>query len=243
MRMCLYLCVAVTSILCIHAAQAQVAATQPASLGVHVGQTKVSAIPLADVIALLGEKTHESLYVNWKALEAAGIDRNTKVTVDLEDATLADALKAICDSLDPEQKGVVAFTDDDGVAYLSTGADAHKHAKVTPLPPRGDEVLAKQTVEALDRLMPEINFNQIAASDAIEFVKDITQLSIEVNWDALNEAGIKKATPVTIRIRNLPLHRALRMLLEDVGGGGELLSYVVDGDKIRISTAKDLAKK
>ncbi|MBC8105248.1 MAG: hypothetical protein H7Z14_01565 [Anaerolineae bacterium] len=78
----------------------------------------------------------------------------------------------------------------------------------------------------------------------IEFLKDIAQLSIDVNWDALNEAGAKKDTPVTMWIRDLPLERALRMLTEELGGSAiEPISYVVDGDKIVISTVKDLGKK
>jgi hypothetical protein len=244
MRMCLCLCVVVASILFASSAYAQPSpTTKPSALTVNVGEVKASDTALADVMEMLRDKSSATLFVNWKMLEAAGIDRGTKVTVDLDDATLEQALKAICSSLDKEKKGIVAFADRNGVAYLSTADDAKKHETPEPLPSRGDAELAKQTAEALERALPEINFNSIATGDALEFLKDITKLSIEVNWDALEKAGIKRDTPVTLRIRNLPVNEALRLLLDEISNGGEPLNYVVDGNKVLISTDKDLRKK
>lgn len=243
MRMYLFACVAINSILFVQVAQAQPAATQPSPMHAHVGEVNLSDVRLSVAIETLRDRTREAVVVNWTALEATGIERKSRVTVELPDATLGEALKAVCNSIDPHEKGLITLTNDDGVLYVSTAQDAEKHAKVTPFPPRGDEAMATQTVEALQRPLPEINFNQIAASDVIAFLKDITQLSIDVNWDALNEVGAKKDTPVTMRIRDLPLERALRMLAEELGGSAtEPVSYVVDGDKILISTARDLAK-
>ncbi|MBC8105247.1 MAG: hypothetical protein H7Z14_01560 [Anaerolineae bacterium] len=161
MRICLYFCAAVASILFVCAAHAQPAATQPSPLSAHIGEFKVSDARLSVAIATLRDKMRESLVVNWNVLEVAGVERKSRVTVYLEDATLAEALKAICNSLDPEKKGVIAFTDADGVVYVSTAQDADKHAQTTPFAPRGDEAMARQTVEALQRPLPEINFNQI----------------------------------------------------------------------------------
>ena len=236
MRIRTSLCVAISSILWV-----QVALAQP--LEAKIGEAKFSGVPLADVIAQLQETSAQNIFVNWKALEAKHIDRATPVTVDLHDVTLEQVLGEICTSLDKDKKAGLTFKDDDGVACVSTAEDLEKRAKADPLPARGNEAATQQTDESLNRMMPEINFNQIAVRDAVEFLKDITTIPIEVNWNAVEKAGIKKASPTTIRIKNLSLRRTLRLLLDDVGGDGEKLDYVIDGDHILISTREDLLKK
>lgn len=237
MRIRTSLCVAIVSILLVRT----VALAQP--LEAKIAEVKFSAVPFADVIAQLQETSAQNLSVNWKALEARGINRATAVTVDLNDVTLEQALADICASLDRDKKAGITFKDDDGVVCISTGEDLAKRDKAEPLPARGNEPAAQQTDEMLNRQMPEINFNQIAVRDAIEFIHDVAQLQIEVNWDALEKAGIKNTSPTTIRVKNLSLRRTLRLLLDDVGGDREKLDYVVDGDHILVSTREDLLKK
>lgn len=233
------LCVAIALIvLALRAAHAD----EP--LQTAIDEFKVSAIPVADAIATLQEKSRQNIVVNWNALKTKQIDLSTPITVGLTDATLEQVMLIVCASLDPEQKLGITFTDEDGVVYLSTKDDIKQRGEAKPLPARGDEAAAEQTDELLNRRMPEINFNQTGVSDVLEFVKDITQLDIQVNWDALEKAGIKTQSPVTVRVRDLSLRRTLRLVLENLAGDPDAkLDYVVDGDHILISTRDDLMKK
>jgi general secretion pathway protein D len=100
-----------------------------------------------------------------------------------------------------------------------------------------------QTVQAqLERKLPEINFNGNNFVDVIDFLRDVTSANLFVNWRALETAGITKEAPVTARLKDVKFSKALKTILDDVGGGTVKLSYTIDEGVITISTADDLAK-
>src|SRR5256885_9380479 len=48
------------------------------------------------------------------------------------------------------------------------------------------------------------NFQGVALSDAFDYVRDVTQANIHVDWKVLEAAGIDKGAVVNIRLRNVP---------------------------------------
>jgi beta-lactamase regulating signal transducer with metallopeptidase domain len=91
----------------------------------------------------------------------------------------------------------------------------------------------------LDRRLPEINLNGQEFADVLDFLRDVSGSKIVVNWRALEAAGINKDAPVTGRMKDVNLSKALSVILADVGGGNVKLGYFVDDDSgvITISTA------
>ncbi|CAN5392856.1 hypothetical protein BH09PLA1_BH09PLA1_04080 [soil metagenome] len=230
--------------LCIARLAAAGPTTQPSALDQRVGDLKVSKAPLADVVDALRDTGAKSIDVNWTALATAGIDKETLVTLDLTEPTVAQVIKAISAGLEGDKKDVIACIDEEGTVYISTREDVKTRRVSEPIPTRGDAIAAAKTTEALGRVLPEVNFNSIGAGDVVEFLANITQLKIDANWDALEAAGARKDTAVTLRIRNHTVKRVLRLLLDDIGGStGAKLDYVVDGDHVLISTRDDLLKK
>jgi len=53
------------------------------------------------------------------------------------------------------------------------------------------EVSAKR---ALNNVMPEVKFDNVSISDAIDFLRDVSSANIHVNWRALEEIGVGKDT-------------------------------------------------
>jgi hypothetical protein len=94
----------------------------------------------------------------------------------------------------------------------------------------------------LDRKLPEINFTNNKFTDVIDFLRDVTGANLFVNWRALETAGLKNSVPVTVRLKDVKFERALRTILDDVGGGKVKLDYIVDEGVITISTVEDLRK-
>jgi len=95
---------------------------------------------------------------------------------------------------------------------------------------------------ALDRNIPEINFQGVPLSDAVEFLRDVTSTNLFVNWKALEAAGIERNTVVTARLRDVKFAKALKTILNDAGGGTVKLNYEVDDGVITISTEEDLSR-
>jgi hypothetical protein len=83
-------------------------------------------VPLSDAVEFLRDVTSTNLFVNWKALEAAGVDRNTVVTARLRDVKFAKALKTI---LNDAGGGTVKlnYEVDDGVITISTEEDLSRN--------------------------------------------------------------------------------------------------------------------
>ena len=107
---------------------------------------------------------------------------------------------------------------------------------------RGEITADIQTAAQLERVLPEINFAAVPFSDVVDFLRDITQSNIFVNWKALEAAGIDRSTAVTARLRNVKFSKALNTILSEVSGGAVKLAYTIDEGVISISTEEDLAK-
>ncbi len=101
------------------------------------------------------------------------------------------------------------------------------------------------TQQLLERRLPEIRFERVSLEDAIDFLRDLTGANIYVNWGALQAATIDTSTPVTARLRDVRLSKALQVILQDAGSvpvPRVQLDYTVEDGVITISTAEDLAQ-
>jgi general secretion pathway protein D len=107
---------------------------------------------------------------------------------------------------------------------------------------RGEVKEDAQVQAQLEKRLPELRFDQVAFSDVVDFLRDVTGANLFVNWRALEGAGIDKNAPVTARLRDVKFSKALTTILEDVGGGTVKLAYTIDEGVITISTEEDLSK-
>ncbi len=98
-------------------------------------------------------------------------------------------------------------------------------------PGRGDVVL--------DRVLPEVSFNGVGLDDAIDFYRDVSGATFDVNWEALQAAGVKKDAPVTIKLTNIKLPRALQLVLESAGGKQARLHASVEDGRVLVTTWDD----
>src|SRR5271170_2454317 len=95
---------------------------------------------------------------------------------------------------------------------------------------------AVSIARALRMPLPDVNLNSIALADAIDYVRDVSNTNIVVNWRALEAAGVDKDVAVTVRLRGV-----LDGILEEAGGTTQL-AYTHDEDVLEITT-KELADK
>lgn len=88
----------------------------------------------------------------------------------------------------------------------------------------------------------KLEFTGVPFEQVIEFMRDISGVSIHVKWGALEQVGVDKDTPVNIKLTDVPIEKALRVILADVGGLTPL-AYVIDEGIITISTKDDLSQQ
>ncbi|MDB5305293.1 MAG: hypothetical protein JWM97_2842 [Phycisphaerales bacterium] len=89
--------------------------------------------------------------------------------------------------------------------------------------------------QMLNTNLPEVRFNGVALTDAVDFLRDVSGANLVVNWKALEEAGVTKDTQLNIRLRGVSLKKALTMVLAEAGGGDKL-TYDIDEGVIQVTT-------
>jgi uncharacterized membrane protein YgcG len=100
---------------------------------------------------------------------------------------------------------------------------------------RVDLAAASTVNHQLNSVLPELHFDGVSISDAIDFLRDVSGANMTVNWKALEEQGVSKDTPINLKLREVSLRRALELVLSEVGGPGKL-SYTVDENVIEITS-------
>ncbi len=86
----------------------------------------VTGKDLAATVDALWDATDLNLFVNWRALQAAGIERQTPVPArNFGGTALGDAIRTICSDVHPS----LACVNDEGVLIITTVADASKNVE------------------------------------------------------------------------------------------------------------------
>jgi hypothetical protein len=134
---------------------------------------------------------------------------------------------------------------------LSARAQNHKPAEPTTQPaaapatspaaapgepaadPNGDQAMEAM----LEKKLPELQFDNVAFSDVIDFLRDVTGVNIFVNWRSLEAAGLDRNVPVTLRVRNITLRKVLQLIMQSAEPNG-MLSMDVDENVISIASAQ-----
>ncbi len=88
----------------------------------------------------------------------------------------------------------------------------------------------------------KLEFTGVPFEQVVEFMRDISGVSIHVKWTALEQAGVNRDTPVNVKLTDVTIEKALRTILDDVGGITPL-DYVIDEGVITISTRDDLSRQ
>jgi hypothetical protein len=92
----------------------------------------------------------------------------------------------------------------------------------------------------LARKLPEVKFDQTSVSDVIDHLRDVSGSNLVVDWRALESAGVKQNTNITLQLRNVSFRKALETALFLASGDRELLDYQADDGVILVSTAQKL---
>jgi hypothetical protein len=88
---------------------------------------------------------------------------------------------------------------------------------------------------SLNSEISSINLANASFADALDYLRDITGANINVNWRLLETAHVTRDTPVNVRLRAIPMRKALSLILQEAGGGTPL-TYFVDQGVIEITT-------
>jgi len=81
----------------------------------------------------------------------------------------------------------------------------------------------------------ELRLDGVPLEKALEILSERAHVNIAVKWPSLGATGVGRTTPVTVRAYDVPLYRALTLVL-DAATGPVALDYTVRANVIVVST-------
>ncbi|MFH1748194.1 MAG: hypothetical protein ABIG44_14260 [Planctomycetota bacterium] len=99
------------------------------------------------------------------------------------------------------------------------------------------------TLRLLNQRIPEVTFDQVPFESVMDWVKELTGANVVVRWEMLEQMGIERDKPITIKVKNLRLSQVLWMVMNEAGGSDVKLAYRAAGTLLILSTEEDLSRE
>ena len=94
---------------------------------------------------------------------------------------------------------------------------------------------------ALATRVPELNVDGVALKKVLDYLRDMTNCNLVINWTALEQANVNKDSPITLSVHDLSMRKLLRLVL-DQASPQTPLTWTVDSNVITVTTAAEADK-
>jgi hypothetical protein len=104
-------------------------------------------------------------------------------------------------------------------------------------------VSGRSTLALLNTRIPEVSFQRAPLDQVMDWVSDYMSINVVVRWQVLEDNGIERDKPISIRVKNLRLSQVLWMIMNEAGGSDVKLAYRASGNLLVMSTGTDLGQE
>lgn len=137
-----------------------------------------------------------NVVVNWRELARAKVNERRAVNFTGRDVEVGAVLRDVLDSTSSK----ISFDAKEGAVYVTSRLDLFARAGDVRI--AGDKLDASARVnEALDKTMPDVHLESVRLRAAFDLVEDNLQVPVEVDWKALEEAGVADDERITLDLR------------------------------------------
>ena len=92
----------------------------------------------------------------------------------------------------------------------------------------------------LEEFLPEVLFEEQPVEQVIEFLADLHQVNLAVDWEDLEANGIDRDKAVSLKLRDVSFHTVLDEVLSQLGGSDVMLGFSVGSNLLRIASKEKL---
>ena len=208
---------------------------------------KVSLVkmPLAEVLDHYAKLSGLSIRADWRALRSVGVFRSSLVTLKASEITFEKLLDLTLHQVAPRARPL---------AWYLSGKTVYVSTQAWVLLRRGSPfaAAARTAPGTAPRRAPrrrgvtEISFDEMPLKPVLDFFRDVSGVNFHVNWRSLEASGISQKTPVTLKVSNISVGRALDLVLDQINVGRDRLGrvyWVVDRGVVEIATGEVLNRK
>jgi hypothetical protein len=108
------------------------------------------------------------------------------------------------------------------------------------------EEMAKLETDQVRRKLAQplpVDFDQNALENVVTYFQNVAGVNIFVDWPSLQAAGVARDAPVSLSLANVPVDKALDLVLDTVAGQAARLDRVIENNVLIISTAASIARR
>jgi hypothetical protein len=183
-------------------------------------------VDLYEVVDRLGD--YGNIAVGWRALATAGAEFDKPITYKRRNVKLGEALETLF-ALASGNHYSVTVGSLGNVVVVSTPQDIKNSARLYA---RTAAQVAASPYKANRNMMAEklsrLEFVDIEFSLALQFMEEVVERKIRIDWDALKRYDVTPETPITVHsIRRPTFALLIRLLLDQAGGGKVMLDVEV----------------
>lgn len=199
--------------------------------------------PLEKVLAELAERAEVDIQPDWRAIEATGAKRDAQVVLRASSATFGQLLDIALIQASAEQSPLAWYADGPTVRVTTQMRAIYGRRRPQSLKVRTDESPAPAD---RPRRGIGVRFDEIPLADVIEFFRNVSGANFHVNWGALESVGIDRDTPVSLRLSDVTIGRALNMVCDRLSGTRDKMQrvyWVIDDGVVHIATGEALNRR
>lgn len=193
---------------------------------------------LDETMAKLSDAGSLKIVIDWKALDATGLDRKATVVYSTTNATVEQLIEmALARAAVREQP--LAWYMEGEVVHVTTQAKVLYHHDL----PVAQNTAARSAKDKTPAPARVIKFDNTSLADVLAYVRETSKVNLSVNWKSLEESGITKETQISIEARDLTHAQLLDMVLDQISGDKDKLTrayWVAHNGVVTIATGNAL---
>ncbi len=204
---------------------------------------------LETVLPKVAKMGGRKIVVDWAALERLGVDKTTKVSLKPTGASAGQTLSLVLAQVAQRNKPLGWFEANKTVFVTSQLRAIRKDVATIRLT-NATSAKGKDTKVSGDTPRrggsDQVAWDKAELRKVLEYVRKAGDLNMVVNWKALEESGIKKTTPVSLKLRRANLATLLDLILEQANGSLDKYSrayWVIEKGIVKITTGNILNRK
>jgi hypothetical protein len=95
--------------------------------------------------------------------------------------------------------------------------------------------MASRARDLLEKRMPTAKLDNVSLADALDYIRDVVGVNINVDWKALQAANVTKDTLINLQLHDVSAAKVLSLILQEAGPG-DLLTFYIDRNVVEVTT-------
>ncbi|HUS48303.1 MAG TPA: hypothetical protein VNA25_17995 [Phycisphaerae bacterium] len=206
---------------------------------------------LAKALKDLSKLTDVKVTVDWPSLLETGVSEETKVSLAPAEATLEQLIEQVLARVAKKGKPLSWYMVNATVCVttqarvLGRGRFLGVPAAGTPAASKGEATAKTDKPAVLPRrgVVREFSFDKAPLGDVVAFLRQVSGVNFHVNYGALELVGVTKDTPISLKVSNVSVARALNLITEQLSAAKnkyDSVYWIVDEGVVKITSGTAL---